>query len=71
MRRIFIGNPEIEAHLLRAEDLLSEARAFAARQALLRDPRPPRRRARVWLGSVLLAVGHRLLGSVPKPVAPV
>jgi hypothetical protein len=54
-----------EACLLRTEEMLAEARALAARRALVRDLRPPRRRARVWLGTVLLAAGQRLLGSVP------
>ena len=65
-----IGDPRVEAYLLRAEELMEEARAFTARRALLRDARPPRRQARAWLGSLLLAVGHRLLRSVPGSVAP-
>ena len=69
MRTYRIGDPRVEAYLLRAEETLAEARAFSARQALIRDARPPRRQARVWLGSVLLAVGHRLLRSVPEPAA--
>jgi hypothetical protein len=49
---------------------MAAARAFTARRALLRDSRPPRRGVRVWLGSFLLAVGHRLLGSVPTSAGP-
>ena len=70
MRTYRIGDPRTEAYLLRAEEVLAEARAFSARRALLRDARPPRRRARAWLGSILLAVGHRLLRAAPGPAAP-
>jgi len=70
MSRFHIGDPWVGAHLLRAEEMFAEARAFTARRALLRDARPPRRLARVWLGSVLLVIGHRLLGSVPRPATP-
>ena len=69
MRMYHIGDPRAEAYLLKVEEMLAEARAFSARRALLRDARPPRRKARVWLGSVLLAVGHRLLQTVPGPAA--
>jgi hypothetical protein len=67
MRTCRTNDAWTEAGLLRTEEMLAEARTLAARRALLRDPRPrpPRRRARVWLGSVLLAAGQRLLGSVP------
>jgi hypothetical protein len=65
MGQYWIGDAWTEACLLKAEEALEEARARSARRALLRDARPPRRTARVWLGSVLLALGHRLLRSVP------
>jgi hypothetical protein len=70
MRTYLIGDPRTEAYLLRAEELHAEARAFAARQALLRDARPPRRPARLWLGSILLAIGQRLLRAAPGSAAP-
>jgi hypothetical protein len=70
MRANGILDPQTEVYLLRAEEVLAEALAFEARQALLRDSRPPGRGARVWLGSVLLAVGHRLLRARPRPAAP-
>jgi hypothetical protein len=70
MRAFHVGDPRVEAHLLRAEEHFAKARALAARRALLRAARPPRRRARIWLGSVLLAIGHRLLGSVPSSAGP-
>src|SRR5437016_3649457 len=65
MRRYYIGDLRTEAYLLKVEEALAEARASSARRALLRDASPPRRRAQVWLGSVLLAAGHRLLGESP------
>jgi hypothetical protein len=66
MRRPAIGDPLVESHLLRAEERLAEARAFAAaRRALRDDSDAPRRRARTWLGAVLLAVRGRLRPSGP------
>jgi hypothetical protein len=70
MKRHFTGDVWADAKLLQAEELVAEARAFTARRPLLRDSRPPRRGVRVWLGSFLLAVGHRLLGSVPSSAGP-
>ena len=69
MRTYPIGDPRTEALLLRAEEVIAEARAFSARRAIVRDARPPRRGARVWLGSVLLAIGHWLLRVAPGSVA--
>jgi len=65
MKRYVTGDIWTDAKLLRAEELVEEARAITARRALLRRPRPPRRGVRVRLGVLLLAVGHRLVGSVP------
>jgi len=65
LMRMYGVDPRTEACLLKAEEALAAARAFNARRAALRDRARPRRRARVWLGSVLLAAGHRLLRSVP------
>jgi hypothetical protein len=70
MRPNGILDPQTEVYLLRAEEVLAGALASKARRALLRDSRPPRPRARVWLGSVLLAIGHRLLRGAPGPAAP-
>jgi hypothetical protein len=70
MRRLAVGDLWIEQQLLRAEEVLAEARAFVAQRALLRDSHARRRRGRVWLGSVLLAVGHGLRRSVSKLRAP-
>jgi hypothetical protein len=65
MKTYGLGDSWAEACLQRTEEMLAEARARAARRALLRDARPPRRWARVWLGSALIAAGPRLLGPVP------
>jgi hypothetical protein len=61
------GDAWTEACLLRVEEAMEDARARSARRALLRQLRPPRRTTRVWLGSALLAIGHRLLRSAPAP----
>jgi hypothetical protein len=66
MKHHWTGHVWIDAKLLQAEERVAEARASTARRALLRDSQPPRRGVRVWLGSFLLAVGHRLLGSAPS-----
>ncbi len=65
MRRYWTGDVWVDASLLRGEALMAEARAMAARRALLRDARSPRRGLRIRLGAALLAVAHRLLGSAP------
>ena len=66
IKRHVTGDIWTDAKLLHAEERMAEARALAARRALLRDSRPPRRGMRVWLGSFLLAAGYRLLGSLPS-----
>jgi hypothetical protein len=82
MRRRPIGDPWLEHHAIprgpglpepavRAEEILAEARAFAeARRALLQSADAPRHRARIRLGSVLLAFGRRLRRSLPIFRAP-
>ena len=70
MRPNGILDPQTEVYLLRAEGVLAGALASEARRALLRDSRPRRSRARVWLASVLIAIGHRLLRAAPGPPAP-
>jgi hypothetical protein len=57
-----------EGRMLQAREVLAEG--LTARPAFPCESRPPRRPARVWLGSVLLAVGHRLLRTSPRPAAP-
>jgi hypothetical protein len=70
MKRPVTGDIWADVKLLQAEERMAEARAFAARRTLLRDPRPPRRGVRVWLGFLLLAAGHRLLRTVPSSAGP-
>lgn len=45
---------------------LAEARACAARSALLDSALPRRRPLRVALGRALIRVGHWILGQVPE-----
>ena len=63
------GDLRDETYLLRSV-LHHEPSAFADRQPFLREARPRRRRMRAWLGSLLLAAGHRLLASAPVPAGP-
>jgi hypothetical protein len=63
------GDLRDETYVLRSV-LHAEAGTFGARGPALREARPRRRGARVWLGSFLLAAGQRLLASVPAPRAP-
>ncbi len=42
---------------------LAERRALAAKDALIRAARPPRRPIRLALGSALIKLGHWLLGA--------
>jgi len=70
MRQRLIDDPWAQQLLDRAEDRLAGARAFTTRHGAARPPRRPPGAARVWLGSLLIAMGHRLLGPVPKPAAP-
>jgi len=64
-KRRLTGDVWTDAHLLRVEERMAEARARAARRAVLGGSRPPRGALRARLGALLLAVGHRLLGSTP------
>ena len=70
MKRHFTGDLWADAKLLQAEERTATARDFTARRALIRDSRPPRRGARIWLGAALVAVGHRLLGPAPRSAGP-
>jgi hypothetical protein len=70
MKRRYTGDIWADAKLLHAEEVAEATRAHAARRAQLRDARPPRRAARVWLGTLLLRVGRRLLDSVPGAAGP-
>ena len=57
-------NLYVDGQLVR--DRLEDARAFAARQALVRSFRPAGRTARVAMGLALIRVGHWLAGSAPR-----
>ncbi len=57
-------NPQVEERL--ARERLDEARASAARRALIRELRPARRPVRVIVGSVLTKVGHWVAGGHPN-----
>jgi hypothetical protein len=57
-------NPQMEEQVARQR--LDEARAEAARWALLRQLRPARRPARVALGFALIKVGHWVAGRAPR-----
>jgi hypothetical protein len=70
MRQRHVDDPWAQQLLNRAEELLAEARAFMAQQATGLECRRPLRAARVWLGSVLITLGRRLLQPVSKPTAP-
>ncbi len=45
---------------------LDEARALAARLALIRSLRPVRRPMRVVVGAALIKIGHWVAGQAPK-----
>jgi len=54
----------LEAWMVR--ERLEEARAFAARQAVLQSLRPERRPVRVSLGLSLIRIGRWLAGQAPR-----
>jgi hypothetical protein len=60
-------NPQLEEQVARQR--LDEARAEAARRALLRDLRPARRPMRVTVGFALIKVGHWVAGRAPRRAA--
>ena len=60
-------NPLMEEQVARQR--LDEARAEAARRALLRDLRPARRPMRVTVGFALIKVGHWVAGRAPRRAA--
>lgn len=70
MKRHMTGDIWADAKLLEVDELMEEARASTARRALTLESRPPRRGVRVRLAVLLLAAGHRLLGSVRSSAGP-
>jgi hypothetical protein len=69
MRRLRIGDPWVEAHQMRPEELLAEARVFAAQRAILRDA-PRTRRLRRRASSVRGAISRQLRWLVSTLFAP-
>ncbi|HXA95046.1 MAG TPA: hypothetical protein VN323_05785 [Candidatus Dormibacteraeota bacterium] len=57
-------NSQMEEQL--ARERLDEARAAAARWALVRELRPARRPVRVAVGHALIKVGHWVAGRAPR-----
>jgi hypothetical protein len=53
-------------HLHLARERLDEARATAARWALIRELRPARRPVRVAVGRALIKIGHWVAGRAPR-----
>ena len=70
MHQLRIGDPWVEAHQIRPEELLAEARVFAAQQAILRGSPRLSRAGRGWAASALVPIGPRLLGLVSRLFAP-
>jgi hypothetical protein len=60
-------NPQLEEQVTRQR--LNEARAEAARWALLRSLRPARRPLRATVGFALIKAGHWVAGRAPRRVA--
>ena len=60
-------NLQLEEHVARQR--LKEARAEAARWALVRSLRPARRPARVVLGHALIKAGHWVAGRAARRVS--
>lgn len=59
-------NPQMVEQM--ATQRLDEARAEAARMALLRSLRPVRRPLRVTVGFALIKIGHWVAGRAPRRV---
>jgi len=65
MRQLRIGDPWVEAHQMRPEELVAKARAVAAARRALLDGSPrPRRAGRGGGASALVRIGHRLLAGI-------
>ena len=57
-------NPQLEEQVARQR--LEEARAEAARWALIRQLRPARKPMRVVVGFALIKIGHWVAGRAPR-----
>jgi hypothetical protein len=62
MERAMIMHPDEQL----VRERLDEARAYAARQALIRSLRPVRRPVRVIVGAALIKIGRWVAGQAPK-----
>jgi hypothetical protein len=70
MRQLRIGDPWVEAHQIRPEELLAEARVFAAQRAIFRGTPRTRRAGWSWAASALGTIGRQLLRLVSRLSAP-
>jgi hypothetical protein len=66
MRQLRIGDPWVEAHQMRPEELLAEARVYAAQRAIFRGAPRTRRAGRRRTASALGAIGRNLLRLVSR-----
>jgi hypothetical protein len=65
MRQVRIGDPWVEAHQMRPEELLAEARVVAAARRAIRCESPRARGAgRGWGAWVLVRIGRQLLAGI-------
>jgi hypothetical protein len=65
MRPLRVGDPWVEAHQMRPEELLAEARVVAAARRAIRCGSPRLRRAgRRWDASALVGIGRQLLAGI-------
>jgi hypothetical protein len=71
MRQLRIGDPWVEAHQMRPEELLAEARVFAAQRAIFRGTPRTRRAGWRWAAPALGTIGRQLLRLVSRLSAPV
>jgi hypothetical protein len=70
MRQLRIGDPWVEAHQMRPEELLAEARVFAAQRAIFRGTPRTHRAGRSWAASALGTIGRQFLRLVSWLSAP-
>jgi hypothetical protein len=61
MGQLRTGDPWVDAHQMQPEELLAEARVFAAQRAILRAFPRPRRAGWSARASALVTIGRRLL----------
>ena len=71
MGQLRIGDPWIDAHQMRPEELLVEARVFAAQRAIFRGTPRTRRAGWRWPAQALGPIGRQFLRLVSRLSAPV